>query len=277
MQDADSQPAANDASSLPDELRACHALILEQARALVAAQESRGQLSQEVEELKAYVSRLLHQLYGRRRERSTFDAQQGLLDFSDDPAAADALAEAAAEAEKILQEYTVRREVQKQRAAPRRERFPEHFPRVEETVEPPAEQRECPAHGPKQLIGYDTVETLEFERPKLWVRVRKYAKYVCPSKPACGVAQAERPTGLVEGSRYGTSVAAETGSSSSRRIGSNLAGSAMTSAPASVLCARPLTSRRVVRFQPSALAQPRCYHSGNLASKTARAKFIGRV
>ena len=66
MQDADSQPAASDAPSLPDDLRACHALILEQARALVAAQESRGQLSQEVEELKAYVARLLHQLYGRR-------------------------------------------------------------------------------------------------------------------------------------------------------------------------------------------------------------------
>ncbi len=209
MQDADSKPAAFDATCLPDDLGACHALILEQARALVRGQESREGLSQEVEELKAYVQRLLHQLYGRRRERSIFDPKQGMLDFGDDPAAQDALVEAAAAAEKVIQEYTVRREVRKERPQPRQEKFPEHFPRVEEVIEPPADQRECPEHGPKQPMGYDVVETLEFQRPKLWVRVRKYAKYVCPSQPECGVAQAERPTGLVEGSRYGTSVAAE--------------------------------------------------------------------
>jgi transposase len=209
MQDADAKPAAIDASCLPHDLSACHALILEQARVIVEGQESRAGLGQEVEELKAYVQRLLHQLYGRRRERSTVDPKQGMLDFGDDPAAADALAEAAAAAGKIIQEYTVRREVRKQRPEPRQEKFPAHFPRVEETIEPPREERECPEHGPKQPIGYDIVETLEFQRPKLWVRVRKYAKYVCPSQPECGVAQAERPTGLVEGSRYGTSVAAE--------------------------------------------------------------------
>jgi transposase len=209
MQDADSQPAAIDAISLPHGLGACHALILEQARFIVEAQQSREELSQENTELKAYVQRLLHQLYGRRRERSTVDPNQGMLDFGDDPAAADALVEAAAAAEKVIQEYTVRREVQKERPRPRQEKFPEHLPRVEETIEPPADQRECPQHGPKQPIGYDVVETLEFERPKLWVRVRKYVKYACANQPACGVAQAERPTGLVEGSRYGTSVAAE--------------------------------------------------------------------
>jgi transposase len=209
MQDADAKPAVMDATSLPGDLSACHALILEQARAILAAAESREGLSQEVDELKAYVQRLLHQLYGRRRERVTVDPKQGLLDFGDDPAAADALAEAAAAAEKIIQEYTVRREVRKARPEPRQEKFPAHFPRVEETIEPPADERECPEHGPKQPIGYDTVETLEFERPKLWVRVRKYVKYACPSQPECGVTQAERPTGLVEGSRYGTSVAAE--------------------------------------------------------------------
>jgi transposase len=80
---------------------------------------------------------------------------------------------------------------------------------VEETIEPEAVERECPEHGPKQLIGYDSVETLVFERPRLWVRVRKYAKYACVSEPKCGVSQAARPTGLVEGDRYDTSVAAE--------------------------------------------------------------------
>jgi hypothetical protein len=53
------------------------------------------------------------------------------------------------------------------------------------------------------------VETLEFERPKLRVRVTKYPKYACPGDAACGIASPERPPGLVEGNRYDTSVAAE--------------------------------------------------------------------
>lgn len=209
MQDADSKPAEVEATVLPDDLDSCHALILQQAQAILAAQQSRETLGLENEELKAYVQRLLHQIYGRRRERAEFDPKQGTFDFGDDPAAQDALAEAAAEAEKIVQQYTVRREVRKGRPQPRQEKFPEHYPRVEETVEPPVEQRECPEHGPKQVIGYDSVETLEIERPKFRVRVRKYPKYACPNQPQCGVLQAPRPVGLVEGCRYDTSVAAE--------------------------------------------------------------------
>jgi transposase len=207
MQSEDPNSEA-DATPLPDDLAACHALILEQAKALVASQESRNDLCQENEGLKAYVQRLLHQLYGRRCERATFDPKQQVLDFGNDPAMKDALAEAVAEAEKMVQEYTVRREVRKPRAG-RQEKFPEHLPRVEEVIEPPPEERTCAEHGPKKLIGYDIVETLEFERPKVWVRRRQYAKYACVSEPACGVTQAERPAGLVEGNRYGTSVAAE--------------------------------------------------------------------
>lgn len=209
MQDADPNPAAIEATSLPDDLGACHALILEQAHRIVEAQQSREDLTLEVDELKAYVQRLLHQLYGRRRERASVDPNQQAFDFGDDPAAQDAMAEAAVEAQKIIQQYTVRREVRKQAGEPRQEKFPAHFPRVEETVEPPLAQRECPEHGAKEAIGFDTVETLQFERPKLWVQVKKYVKYACPNEPECGVLQAERPTGLVEGSRYGASVAAE--------------------------------------------------------------------
>ena len=210
MQDANSKPAAADATPLPSDLGACHTLILEQAQALVGAEASQKALRREVDELKVYVQRLLHQLYGRRSERATFDPRQQVLDFGDDPAAQDALAEAAAEAEKILEEeVTVRRKVCKKPKEPRQEKFPEHFPRVEKVVEPPAAERECPEHGPKQLIGYDVVESLMYERPKLWVLVSKYAKYACVSQPDCGVTQAARPTGLVEGCRYDTSVAVE--------------------------------------------------------------------
>ena len=209
MQDAHSTPSAIDAALLPDDLGACHALILQQARVLLAAEAARDENRRKIDELEAYLRKLLEQLYGRRSEKRSCDPNQRELDFGDDPAAQDALAEAAVEAEKIIQEYTVRREITKKTKEPRSEKFPAHFPRVEETIEPAAEDKTCAAHGEKVLIDYDITETLEFERPKLWVRVRKFAKYVCPQAPSCGVTQAERPQGLVEGNRFAPSLAAE--------------------------------------------------------------------
>ena len=67
----------------------------------------------------------------------------------------------------------------------------------------------CAEHGERTIIGYDKTETLEFERPKLRVRVTLYPKYACASHAECGIAQPERETGLVEGNRYGTCLAAE--------------------------------------------------------------------
>lgn len=69
---------------------------------------------------------------------------------------------------------------------------------------------QCDEHGPRQLIGYDVTETLEFERPKLRVRVTKYPKFVCQHHAECGVQQPPRPKRtLVEGNRFDTSIAAE--------------------------------------------------------------------
>jgi len=201
--------APQDAPPLPNDLSACHALLLEQARTLIELQESRQLLSQEIEELKLTLIKLVQQLNGHRRERVIVDPNQLPLDFGDDPAAKDALADAAAEAQKIIVEYTVRREIKKKTKSPRDETFPAHLPREEKVLDVPASEKECPEHGPKELIGYDTTETLVFERPKLKVLVTKYPKYICVQQPACGVVQHERPNGLVEGNRYDTSIAAE--------------------------------------------------------------------
>jgi transposase len=203
-----------DAHTLPKDLDACHALLeekqallVEQARALVDLQAVREQLSRENDELSVTVKKLLAQLYGRRGERYVDDPAQLKLGFGDDPAVQEGLADAAAEAEQIVQEYTVRRRL-KQRQ-PRSEAFPDHFPRYEVTADVPSHQQQCGQHGPRQLLGYDTTETLEFERPKLRVRVTKYPKFVCADHPECGVAQPPRPASLVEGNRYDTSIAAE--------------------------------------------------------------------
>jgi transposase len=211
----------DDATPLPKDVKACHTLIagltsrlhrhetlvVEQSEALVELQGAREQLSQENEELKLTIKKLLARLYGNRRERHVDDPNQLKLDFGDDPAEADALADAAAEAERIVQEYTVRRKLKKRQ--PRNEKLPEHLPRYEVIADVADDQKHCPQHGVKQLLGYDETETLEFERPKLKVRVTKYPKYICVNQPNCGVTQAERPTSLVEGNRYDTSIAAE--------------------------------------------------------------------
>src|SRR5579863_3145542 len=197
-----------DGPPLPADVSACHALLIEQARALLDLQEVRTELSQENEELKLTITKLILQLQGHRRERVIVDPNQLPLDFGDDPAAKQALADVVAEAQRIIIEYTVRRELNKKKPS-RDEKLPEHLERREVLADVPEEQKECPEHGPKVLIGYDTTETLVFERPKLWVRVTKYPKYICPQQPACGVTQHERPKGLVEGNRYDTSIAAE--------------------------------------------------------------------
>ena len=210
----------DESQSLPQDLKACHALIaelstrlrsqdalaLEQSRTLDELQNFRQQLSQENTELKLTVERLLARLYGRRSERVE-DADQLKLNFGQDPAAGEALMDAAEEAERIVQEYTVRRTIQKKKR--RDEQLPTHLPRYEVIAAVGNDVRFCPEHGEKQIIGYDQTETLEFERPKLKVRVTKYPKYACPSKPQCGVSTPKRLPGLVEGNRYDTSVATE--------------------------------------------------------------------
>jgi transposase len=203
-----------DAPPLPQDLDACQALLrekeallAEQARALVELQAKRERLAQENESLALTLQKLLAQLYGRRSERRIDDPAQQKLDFGDEPAVQDGLADAAAEAEQIVQQYTVRRTMKKKQ--PRSEQLPEHLPRYEVTAEAPPAEQHCAAHGPRRLIGYDLTETLEFERPKLRVRVTKYPKFACVDHAECGVGEAPRPASLVEGNRYDTSVAAE--------------------------------------------------------------------
>jgi len=102
-------------SVLPSNVEACHALIAELSSSLSAVHGAKVQLSQENEELKLTVTRLMLQLQGHRRERHADDPQQTKLDWGDDGQAEDALQEAAAEAEVILQEYTVQRKLKRER------------------------------------------------------------------------------------------------------------------------------------------------------------------
>lgn len=204
-------------SPLPNDLQACHkliaqltsqlaqheALVAEQAHTVLEIDATRQQLSQENEELKLTVQQLLRRLHGRRSERFV-DPNQLLLAFGDDAeAATEALEEAILEAEQILEssaeQKLAKRKERQQRGAS--QQFPAHLERYEVVIDLLEEEK-----AGKKFIGYDVLERLEFERPKLRVRVTKIAKY---ADAAGGVISPPRPVGLVEGDRFDTSVAVE--------------------------------------------------------------------
>ncbi|MFQ5464025.1 MAG: IS66 family transposase [Phycisphaerae bacterium] len=192
--------------TIPTNLAACQALIEQLACTVDSQTNAIETLRQEKEAIELAFNLWMHRIFARRSERYLNDPNQLKLDLGgDDPAAdaAEGLAQAIEEAGRPVKAHV--RRVRK----PRNESLPENLPRYEVEAKVSEEIKNCPAHGPRKLIGHDTTETLEFERPKLRVRVTKYPKYACPQEARCGVASPERPTGLVEGDRYGTGVAAE--------------------------------------------------------------------
>jgi transposase len=199
----------------PADLMGCHALIEQlawtvdsQHNTIDAQAHTIEQLRCEKQELELAIAELMQRAFRNRSERYINDPNQLRLDFKDTDDASDAaegLAQAVEEAGHPVKAHVRRRQGRK----PRNEALPEHLPRYEVEAPVPENVKHCPEHGPRTLIGYDSVETLEFERPKLRVRVTKYPKYACPNHSDCGIASPERPTGLVEGDRYDASVAAE--------------------------------------------------------------------
>lgn len=186
---------------LPTDLAGSHALI-EQLACTV------DELRREKQEIELAFAEYVQRLFRKRSERYINNPNQLRLDLGDADAVADAtegLAQAVEEAGQPVKAHLRRRHVRK----PRNEALPDHLPRYEVEASVPEHVKHCPKHGERTLIGHDSTETLEFERPKLRVRVTKYPKYACNGQADCGIASPERPTGLVEGDRYDTSVASE--------------------------------------------------------------------
>jgi transposase len=187
----------SESMSIPSDLKSCQALI-------VSLYKQIGELEVDRDKLRKMVSDLIN---GNQSEKRIFPAADQLpLPFESEEEFQAAQAEAEAEAETIIEKYTVQRHTRNKK--PRDESLPAHLERVEEIVEVPEELKNCAQHGARELIGYDVTETLMREPPRLWVLRRKYPKYACPTDPSCGVASPERPTSLVEGNRYDTSIAA---------------------------------------------------------------------
>jgi len=231
----------SETNAIPNDLKACQALLQSQAAiiesqteaiaqqteiitqqaAIIESQsqqtatitlqsqqiESQSQqietLGVEMEKLRKLLSQFIN---GHRSEKRILpDDGQRWLPFDSSEEFQAARAEAEAQAKAIVQTYTVTRALKKKK---RDESLPSHLPRVEKIIEGDDSQKNCATHGERKIIGYDVIETLVHERSKLFVRVNKYPKYACTGHPECGVASPERPTSLVEGDRYDTSVAA---------------------------------------------------------------------
>ncbi|MFO0906680.1 MAG: IS66 family transposase [Pirellulales bacterium] len=206
------------ATDLPQELEACHALIRErlarlaqQDDRLARHEETIEALRKQIEQLEAEQEKLrklaAHLANGHRSERHVpANPDQRWLPFDSAAEFQEARAEAEAEAEAIVQKYEVTRTIRPKKK--RDESFPSHLKRLEKIDNGDEAHQVCPTHGPRRLLGYDVTETLMWKPAELHVLVTKYAKYVCDGEAACGVASPERPTTLVEGGRYDTSVAA---------------------------------------------------------------------
>ena len=197
-------------SELPHDIESCHALLQTQAATIAAHETTIAAQSQKLEELAIEMEKtrklLSHFVNGHRSEKRILPAEnQALLPFESSEEFQAAKAEAEAQAEVIVQTYTVTRTITKKK---RDESLPSHLPRAEKIIEGDDAQKHCPTHGERKPIGYDTTETLVYKRPELYVLVRKYPKYACAGNPECGIKSPERPTSLVEGDRYDTSVGA---------------------------------------------------------------------
>jgi transposase len=194
--------------TIPNDVPACHALIGELTRTVDKQRQQMARLESKFAELQLEYNELLQRSFRKRRERYLENPQQMLLDFGDSPEAGDATDGLKEAKEELVQVEAHSRRLHVEKLA-RNEQLPCHLPRREVVVSVPDEVKSCPAHGERKVIGHDVTETLMFERPKLWVAVRKYPKYACAGAPACGVKEPARPPSLVEGNRYDTSVAAE--------------------------------------------------------------------
>lgn len=218
---------------LPDDIEACHRLIAqlqsqvaenetvlqlkdklveEQAHSVLELKHHNDKLQEKNSELELKVEKLLQQLFGRKSERRVDGAGQLMLDLGEEatPEVVRALEEAIREAEQVVADA----EQSKKHRSPNRPRredrkFPEHLPRYERIIDLPEDVCE----GLK-FIGYDEVETLEWVRPELRVRINKYAKYAAPADAIdtdrkSAVVSPQRPTGLVEGERFDSSIGVE--------------------------------------------------------------------
>ena len=173
----------------------------------------RDALRQRVAELEAANRRLVDMLWGRRSERRVESADQGRLDFGDEPVDPPSVQEqeiitAQAEADEardkeLLKRLEARRKARREKQQQGREDFPPQIERRERVIDLPEDQKQG-----LQLIGVKVTERMRFEKPHVYVEVIKRPQYAVPGKPAEGVRSMPPPLAIVESCKYDFSVIA---------------------------------------------------------------------
>ena len=174
----------------------------------ISAQQNQQLVEQKerLVEIQLRLNAALQAAFRKWIERYLSDPHQLVIDFGDSPEVADAaegIADAAFEAVAGYERRT------QKPAKARNEQLPAHLPRIEVLLPVPEDRKSYPEHGEREVIGYDWQETLKIEPPKLVVIRTGIPKLACQGHDECGVVEAPRPVGLVEGNRYDTSVAAQ--------------------------------------------------------------------
>jgi len=191
---------------LPNDLAACHAMIAKQQRVIDGQTDLLEDQKVEIAKLEKERDAALQLAFRKKIERYLAAPKQFVIDFGDSPEVVDAAAGIADAAFEMVGGYERRKPGTEK---PRSEALPAHLPRYEVKLPVPADLKECPTHGEREVIGYDWQETLEVVPPKLIVRRTGIPKLACKKAPECGVVEADRPVGLIEENKYDTSVAAE--------------------------------------------------------------------
>lgn len=175
---------------------------------LLAQNDIVKQLESQLDVKEKACLKLWNERFAAKSERYIADPDQLRIDFGDTPEssdAADGLHDAIEEAD-LIPAHKRRKPKKKNHS------LPAHFPRTIKVIDVEEPAKTCPDHGEKRLLPesmWDVREKLVMI-PATWeVHVRKYKKYACAGQPQCGIASAERPTGIVEGDKYDASVAAQ--------------------------------------------------------------------
>lgn len=142
----------------------------------------------------------------KQREKHISAGGSPWLPFDSKEELEQARQEAEVEAQKLLDDAQPKHKLKSKKK--RSDSLPAHLPEVKKLFDVPEQERVCPKHGPMAMIDVDKTETLVYEPAKLYRQVNEYPKYACKCCKEHGVVSAERPTGLVEGNKYDSSVAA---------------------------------------------------------------------
>lgn len=153
--------------------------------------------------------KLWRERFDAKSERYIDDPNQLRIDFGNSAEAEDAangLHDAIEDVDLIAAHR--RRKPRKKRD----ERLPEHFERREFTATISEDIQAQIDDGELKMLPesmWDVTEMLMMVPPSFWVKRMKYPKWVSTLNPEGGIYSPERPTGIVEGNKYDTSVAAQ--------------------------------------------------------------------